>query len=185
MKFGYIRLSRAGPSLDAQIVALRRAGIPPAGIRVDDHTGGPPYPFEERALLIYSLKPGDELAVAAASRLGVGLDDVLGVLSEVARRGASVFEADKGRRLAWHPDAAEVVDFAREASKVTRLEVVAKMQRRRQQSDRLGGPRQKLDPERMERARRLWLDPSIPGQDIASEMQVSVRTLYRHFGERF
>lgn len=184
MKLGYVRLSPAGPPLEYQLAAQRNAGVHPSMIMLDDHRSGAPYAFEGRSLLLFSLKTGDELVVAAASRLGVGLDDVLGVLAEVARRGASVFDVEADRRFTWHPDAAGIVDFARQATSAVRLEVVAKMQRGRVLSERLGGPRLKLEGDRLERARRLWEDPSNPAEAIAGEMGVSVRTLYRRFGNR-
>lgn len=184
MKLGYVRLSRAGPSLEDQLAAQRNAGVPSSMIMMDDHRGSAPYSFESRSLLLHSLKPGDELVVAAASRLGVGLDDVLGFLADVARIGATVFDAETGQRFNWHPDAAGIVDFARRATSGTRLEVIAKMQRSRETSEHLGGPRPKLDGELMERARKMWGDPSLSARDIADELEVSVRTLYRHLGDR-
>ena len=184
MKLGYVRLSIAGPPLDTQLAAQRSAGVHPSKIMIDDHLSGAPYAFEGRSLLLFSLKSGDEIVVATASRLGVGLDDVLGVLAEVARRGASVFDVETGARLILHPDAAEIVNFARRATSGIRLEAVAKMQRGRVASDRLGGPRLKLEGDRLERARRLWEDPSVPAQVIAEEFEVSVRTLYRRLGDR-
>ncbi len=184
MKLGYVRLSVAGPSLDSQLAAQRSAGVHPSKIMIDDHQAGAPYAFEARSMLLFSMKSGDELVVAAASRLGVGLDDVLGVLAEVSRRGASVFDVETGQRSVWHPDAAGIVDFARRATSGIRLEVVAKMQRGRVLSERLGGPRPKLEGDRLERARRLWEDPVIPAHAIADEFEVSVRTLYRRLGDR-
>lgn len=70
----------------------------------------------------------------------MGLDDVLGFLADVARIGATVFDAETGQRFTWHPDAAGIVDFARRATSGTRLEVIAKMQRNRETSEHLGGP---------------------------------------------
>lgn len=184
MKLGYVRLSRAGPTLDAQLSAQRDAGVPPSMIMMDDHRGSAPYSFESRSLLLHSLKSGDELVVAAASRLGVGLDDVLGFLAEVSRLGATVFDAETGQRFTWHPDAAGIVDFARRATSGTRLEVIAKLQRNREASERLGGPKLKLEGELMERARRMWSDPTLSVPDIADELKVSTRTLYRRLGDR-
>ena len=189
MRRGYIRLSKAGPSLEVQQAALRSAGI-------DDFSQyGPVYvdeipvrrsakPLPQRFEAIRSLEPGDELVVASAARLGTTAGDVLAVFQEIGQKGAVVFDAETGKTVQWHPDAIQAIEYAQRAESANRKEISAKMRRRRVETDRLGGPSVKGWKVPVKRAKELWDDDKLSAAYVAEQVGVSVPTLYRRLGDR-
>lgn len=189
MKRGYIRLSKAGPSLADQQKALAGAGIGDfsegSSIFVDQipkRGGRSNWPSRDRA--IRSLDPGDVLVVSSAARLGTSVSDVLGVLLAVGERRASVFDVEIGRMIAWHPDALSVVEYAQRAEQENRKEVAATARAAQAETGRFGAAPKKLDGEVLAEAKRLWADPALSGAEVAERVGVNVRTLYRRLGER-
>lgn len=189
MKRGYIRLSKAGPSLEDQQKALERAGInnfsEGVSVFVDPplKRGDPPT-WLGRTKAIQSLRPGDELVVSSASRLGTTMSDVLGVLRAVGERQASILVADSGHKVAWHPDALAAVEFAQGAELENRREVAATARAAQAATGRVGGAPKQLHGEALEKAKRLWADQSLSAAEVAERVGVTTRTLYRRLGER-
>ena len=186
MKRGYIRLSRAGPPLEAQQDALRRAGIEDfkrvfVDVIVPGRRGGV-LPEREKAIL--KLLSGDYLVVANAGRLGTSQADVLATLEKVGQRNAAVLDAETGETIRWHPDVVRVLAFAQRAEGVNRKEVAAKMSQQRAATGRLGGAPPKNWKVSEEAARGLWNDLSRSVESVAEEVGVSVPTLYRRLGQR-
>lgn len=189
MKRGYIRLSRAGPSLEVQKEALRSAGI------TDFSEFGPVYVDEipkgrritglpERDAAIRSLLPGDELVVASASRLGTSASDVLAAIQRIGAKEAVILDAETGETISWHPDALKVAEYARRAERANRSEITAKMSLKRAESGKLGGAPTKKWKVSQKRAREMWNDPTRSASEVAELVGISVPTLYRRFGER-
>ncbi|WJS87210.1 recombinase family protein [Paracoccus sp. TOH] len=189
MRRGYIRLSKAGPSLKEQQDALASAGIDnftdfgPVYVDVIPR-GRPAEALPNRRHAIISLEPGDELVVASAARLGTSAVDVLEALAEIGRRGASVFDVEQSQLVSWHPDALPVLEFASRAEAQGRKEVAAKMRRARVESGMIGGQPAKLKGALLAKARSLWADPRMSAAEVSEEVGVSVRTLYRHLGDK-
>lgn len=189
MRRGYIRLSKAGPSLEDQQEALRSVGV-------DDFSEfGPVYvdliargsrigDLPERARAIQSLEPGDELVVSNAARLGTTLADVLAVLQEVGRQDAVVLDVETGETIRWHPDAMAVVGFAQRADRYNRQEIAAKMRKERVASGQLGSRPVKEWNMTEKAARLLWADLTKTAAEVAAQVGASVPTLYRRLGDR-
>lgn len=189
MRRGYIRLSRAGPTLEDQQRALQSAGI------VDFTEYGPVYvdgisagrragELPERMSALRSLEAGDELVVASAARLGTTLADVVAVLQEVGKREACVFDVETGQTIRWHPDATAVVAFAQRADSENRREITAKMRKERVASGRLGSRPVKEWKMSEKAARLLWKDLTKSAAEVAEQVGASIPTLYRRLGER-
>lgn len=189
MRRGYIRLSKAGPTLEEQQKALKSAGV------VDFSEYGPVYvdviaggrragELPERTSALRSLEAGDELVVASAARLGTTLADVVAVLQEVGKREACVFDVETGQTIRWHPDATAVVAFAQRADSENRREITAKMRKERVASGRLGSRPVKEWKMSEKAARLLWKDLTKSAAEVAEQVGASIPTLYRRLGER-
>lgn len=187
---GYIRLSKAGPSLEDQQKALAQAGI------VDFSAHGPVYvdniprsraapSFPQREYAIRSLVRGDRLVIACASRIGISSADILATLTAIAENGAQLCDAETGQTIEPTPEALQALRFAERAESDNRKETAAKMRQQRVATGRLGGAPEKLTGELLAEARELWKDHKFSVSQIAERTGISRRTLYRHLGERF
>lgn len=189
MRLGYIRLSRAGPTRSEQEAALRAAGL-------DDFSAdGPVYvdaeprkrtpPGEDatpaRSAAIHALRPGDELVIATASRIGATRADVLAALAAVTRAGAAVFDASAGATVRYHQDAAAAIAFAERAESEGQRERAA---RARKGITRRAGPQPALTGKQLKEAEKLWTNPETSARQVADATGASVRTLYRRFGPK-
>lgn len=189
MKYGYIRLSKTGPSLKEQRSALSLVGFPEAGpIFVDEIPKGRSKPdhdaLPQRSEAIRSLSANDELVIANAARLGTSVADILAALVAVGQKRASIFEVATGATIRWHPDAQEAVAFIERAESNQRREVTAKMRATKVAMGMLGGAPVKLTGESLKEAERLWANPELTAAQVAEKTGVSERTLYRKLGER-
>lgn len=189
MRRGYIRLSKAGPSLESQQAALRSAGLDDFSeygpVYVDQVVGGRrASELPERENAVRSLEPGDELVVSSAARLGTSVSDVVAVLQEVGRKDAAVFDVETGAVIRWHPDALQVIEYAQRADSANRKEIAEKMRQKRVATGRLGGAPGRKWKVSEKRAQELWDDLSRSNQSVAEEVGTSVPTLYRRLGER-
>lgn len=185
MRRGYIRLSKAGPSLSEQQELLRGAGVD-----VED-ASGPVYVDQaedkarsQRGSAIRSLREGDELVIATASRLATTKLEALAVLEQIGRRGAALLIADSEQRVTWQPEAESAIAFAVAAEEEARHEVAAAMRRRKAEVGARSGPVPKLTGKKAERAKLIWLDSTISGAEAAAKIGISVPTLHRMFGPR-
>lgn len=189
MRRGYIRLSKAGPSLEDQQKALANAGIddfseygPVYVDEVPKRRNAPTLP--QRFQAIRSLEAGDELVVSSASRLGTSAGDVLDAMRAIAERRAALYDAETGETVVWHPDATKVIEFARRAEGENRKEIAAKMRHSREASGKIGGAPEKLSGAALKEAKRLWADATLSSAQVAEQIGVNVRTLYRRLGDR-
>ncbi|MCA1490739.1 recombinase family protein [Ensifer sp. NBAIM29] len=188
MRRGYIRLSKAGPSLEDQQKALASAGIDdfseygPVYVDVIPKHNQPTLP--QRLEAIRSLEAGDELVVASASRLGTSTGDVLDAMKAIGDQKAALFDAETGETVIWHPDTAKVIEFARRAEGENRREIAAKMRRARVTSGKVGGAPERFGAEALAEAEKLWADPKLSSSEVARLTGINVRTLYRRLGDR-
>ena len=191
-KCGYIRLSKAAPSLKEQQAALRSVGLTDFSdegpVFVDEPPRRRPKPGEDplaqRRMAIVSIGPGDELVIASAARLGTSPSDVLAALVEIARRGGAVYDVEAGKPIRWHPDALDAIEFVQRAETGQRREVTTKMRAKKVAIGALGGAPVKLEGEALAEAKRLWADPAFSAAQVAEKAGVTERTLYRRLGER-
>jgi DNA invertase Pin-like site-specific DNA recombinase len=131
-QFGYMSTKSAATSIKQQREAMRAAGF-----NLDD-------PLErvfcdDRAFAIAALDKGDELVVATAACLGTVASDVLGVLRDVAARGAAIRILDDNAILSFPPEAEAALDAAMKADHANRKSRIAEMRKARRESGKMGG----------------------------------------------
>jgi DNA invertase Pin-like site-specific DNA recombinase len=88
MRIGYARVSTADQDHSTQDARLRTAGC--EVIRSEKASGKSLAGRDELAAIIEFLRPGDELVVVKLDRLGRSTRDVLNLVHELEKRGASL-----------------------------------------------------------------------------------------------
>lgn len=193
-RIGYIRLSRAGPSLEAQKEALRyaagkigkiQATFIEAARNSDVGSSAPRTSdcFPERTAAIKSLRPGDHLVVATPSRIGTNKGDVLKALEAIGAQGAMLYVESLERSFAWTLALAE---FTALVAKDKNVLVAEKMRTRKAETGARSGPKPKLveGTPRWDQAKADWANPKRKPEAVAKKFGVSVPTLYRRFGPK-
>lgn len=179
---GYARVSTSGQLVDRQLRALTDAGC----IRVfSDKLSGRTADRPELAACLEYLRPGDTLVVPSLDRLSRSLQDLIGLVADLRRRGVgfrSLHEAldttTPGGRLVFHVFAA-LAEFIRELIVEGTREGLDAARARGQ---RLGRP-PALTPEQVCQARQLLTAPDNSVASIARLLGVSRSTLYAHLPE--
>lgn len=184
MKYGYICISKVGPSKAQQQSALTEAGADKFIVDdIQEVKGSKRLALAERTKLLDLLDKGDQVLVSSAARVGTSPGDILEFMQEVHARGAVILDLETGETITWHPDAAPAIEFVKRAELGQRSEIARKMNRRRAETGNMGAPR-KLTDEGLEEARELWKDPSLTVAEIAKRVGVVPRTLYRRLEPR-
>ena len=91
-RIGYARVSTADQDLDTQRAKLKAEGC--EIVRAEKGSGGSLDGRTELATVLEFMRPGDELVVTRLDRLGRDTRDVLNIVHECERRGASVTVLD-------------------------------------------------------------------------------------------
>jgi len=174
---GYARVSTRDQNLDRQIDALDAEGC----VRVfSDKKSGKTAVRPELERALDFMRPGDTLVVASLDRLSRSLQDLIGIVAELRRRGVgfrSLHEqldtTTPGGRLVFHVFAA-LAEFIRELIVEGTLEGLDAARAR----GRVGGRPSVMTPEKLAAARALLPDNSISA--IARIVGVSRGTIYAH-----
>lgn len=89
--YAYARVSTDTQSLESQLLALTKAGIPADRTAVDDAVSGTVPALERPGMqdLLSHVRKGDTVVAYSLSRLGRSTLDVLGLLQELERRGVA------------------------------------------------------------------------------------------------
>jgi DNA invertase Pin-like site-specific DNA recombinase len=179
---GYARVSTSGQLLDRQLRALTEAGC--MKVFADKLSGRTADRLELTACLEY-LRAGDTLVVPSLDRLSRSLQDLIGLVAELRRRGVgfrSLHEAldttTPGGRLVFHVFAA-LAEFIRELIVEGTREGLDAARARGQ---RLGRP-PALTADQIRQARQLLTSPGNSVSSIARLLGVSRSTLYAHIPE--
>ncbi|KIU30447.1 resolvase [Methylobacterium radiotolerans] len=117
-RIGYARCSAQDQSLDVQIARLQAEGCQP--IRSEKVSGASRDGRTELAAILDFIRPGDELCVLRADRLGRDTRDVLNIVHELDQRGAYLTVLDP--HLTTRGETGRIV--------LTVLGMVAEMERR-------------------------------------------------------
>ena len=157
---GYARVSTRDQNLDRQIDALDAEGC----VRVfSDKKSGKTAVRPELERALDFMRPGDTLVVASLDRLSRSLQDLIGIVAELRRRGVgfrSLHEqldtTTPGGRLVFHVFAA-LAEFIRELIVEGTLEGLDAARAR----GRVGGRPSVMTPEKLAAARALLPDNSI------------------------
>ena len=166
----------AATSIKDQKDALRSAGFdlddPHDRVFVDN-----------REYAIAALDSGDELVVATAACLGTVASDALGVIRDVAARGASVRVLDGETLLSFGPDAQAALDVAMSADHDNRKARIAAMRKAGRAQGKTGGKapvewgeKQIKEVERLESQGKTR-------NEIAKALNISRATLMRRLRE--
>lgn len=174
---GYARVSTRDQNLDRQIDALEAAGC----VRIfSDKKSGKTSARPELDRALDFMRPGDTLVVASLDRLSRSLQDLIGMVAELRRRGVgfrSLHEqldtTTPGGRLVFHVFAA-LAEFIRELIVEGTREGLDAARAR----GRVGGRPSVMTPEKLAAARSLLPDNSISA--IARIVGVSRGTIYAH-----
>jgi DNA invertase Pin-like site-specific DNA recombinase len=181
-RIGYARVSTSGQLLDRQMRALTEAGC----LRTfADTQSGKTADRPELAACLDYLRPGDTLVVPSLDRLSRSLQDLIGLVAELRRRGvgfSSLHEAldttTPGGRLVFHVFAA-LAEFIRELIVEGTHEG---LEAARARGVRLGRP-PAMTPEQVRHARDLLARPDNSVASIARLLGVSRSTLYKYVPE--
>lgn len=186
----YILVTKLGPTENEQRALIRKAVKLSTRDEeyVDDLTE--PYrrkdkPLEQRAVAIGHMRAGDLLVVASPGALGIGRDDVLGVLLQMARSGHGIIDASSGKTIHWTPEVADAVEFLDRAI-LERKRGAAENARKAKMA--LTGtfiPIKKALLVTEAQARQMWYDPArYSAKEVAETCGVTIRTLYDRFEGR-
>lgn len=170
---GYIRTTKAGPSIERQRGMLLTAGIGESG----------PVFIDDRDAAIASLLSGDTLVVATAACLGTTASDVLTALAAIGAAGASVMDAEANERIIWHPDAQRVAEFANRADSQNRQAIAAKMRKARALSGHLGQEPIPWDKEKLSDLMDMLASGILTRKQMADSLGISRSTLQRKLRE--
>lgn len=188
MKIGYIRESASGPTLAEQQNALRSAGIVDfssgSPVYTDKRRKGPAAATVERDKMLRALRPGDVVMIAKASRLGTSRADVMAVLADITKRGATLHDIEAREDVQLHPDAMRAIAFADRADSGARREQLARMRSRKVALGAVGGRPEILKGKAKAAAAVAWADLTKTAAQVADEFNVGARTLYRLFGPK-
>lgn len=177
MLIGYARVSTQDQSLELQRQALTKAGCQKI---FEDHTSGTRLERPGLAKLRDILRQGDVLVVWKLDRLGRSVKQLVDLTAELHQQGIefksltdSIDTNTPSGRFFFHV-MASLAEMERELIvERTRagLEVAKQLGRR-------GGRKPKMTSSKIESAKKL-LASGVPPKDVASNLGVSVPTLYR------
>lgn len=176
MIIGYARVSTTDQTCSLQLDALSRAGCE----RVyQESVSGVAKERPELAKCLDALRAGDTLTVWRLDRLGRSLKDLMVIISDLEERGVglrSLTEAidttTAGGKLIFHIFAS-LAEFERNLIK-ERTKAGLQAARAR---GRHGGRPVKLNPNQVQKARAMLLDPMISKTEVAKHFNVTRATL--------
>jgi DNA invertase Pin-like site-specific DNA recombinase len=177
MLIGYARVSTQDQNLELQIEALQKAGCKKI---FEDRMSGSQAERPGLAQARDGLRPGDTLVVWKLDRLGRSVKHLVDLVGELQKQGIqfesltdSIDTGTASGRFFFHV-MASLAEMERELIvERTRagLEVARKL-------GRTGGRKRKMTDGKIKAARKL-LASGVPARDVASNLGVSVPTLYR------
>ena len=179
MKIGYARVSTSDQHLDLQRDALTAAGCEKI---FEDTASGAKAERIGLADALQFARKGDTIVVWKLDRLGRSLKHLIETVNDLHARGigfASVQESidttTSGGKLIFHVFGA-LAEFERELIR-ERTNAGLKAARARGKN---GGRPQKLTPEKIEMAKAMVKDTSIPIMTICKQLGITKPTLYRY-----
>ena len=177
MLIGYARVSTQDQSLDLQTEALVKAGCKKI---FEDKISGSHAERPGLAKLQEALREGDTLAVWKLDRLGRSVKHLVDLVGDLHKRGVqfkSLTDAiDTGTasgRFFFHV-MASLAEMERELT-IERTQAGLRVAR---QLGRVGGRKRQMTESKIKSAKKL-LASGVPPRDVASNLGVSVPTLYR------
>ncbi|SEL92142.1 Site-specific DNA recombinase [Roseivivax marinus] len=178
MILGYARVSTEGQSLEAQLDALRAAGVE----RIfSEKISGSKRARPELDKLIDQLRPGDVVSVTKYDRLSRSLQDLLSIVEAIRAKGAGfrslaedIDTTTSAGRLIFHVFAS-IAQFERERISERTREGLASARK----LGRIGGRPPALTHQQREEVRRLRDEEGRRVAEIARLFEVSPNTVRR------
>ena len=180
---GYARVSSNGQELQLQLDALKKAGVAKAEVFTDKVSGSKAArPGLEKCL--QQLKPGDTLLVWRLDRLGRSIRHLIDLVADLHQRGVrfkslcdgAIDTTTASGELIFHVFSALAQFERRLIVERTNAGLTAARSR-----GRLGGrpPVPAADP-RVQTAKKMHADKTMPVADICRTLRISRPTLYRY-----
>jgi len=177
MQIGYARVSTKDQNLHLQREALDKAGCNKI---YEDKARGTKAPRKGLNLALEVLREGDSLVVWKLDRLGRNVKDLVTMVGELEQRGIhfksltdNIDTSSTAGRFFFHV-MASLAQMERELL-VERTRAGLDAARKR---GRIGGRKRAMTDSKLQSAKRLLAD-GIPHKDVASNLGVSIPTLYR------
>ena len=166
MDRAYVRERKGGVTPDEQVAALasvvETTGThPPVYVDLLKPAKKSKVPLPARGNAVNSLRRGDRLWVYDLPTLGTGFDDILAAMAAIGKKGATLgVLAPEQEEHTWQPDAADLVQKAREAASVLKSDV-----HKRARAKHLGAP-SKWSPDVDKAAREGWSNPALTAPQV-------------------
>ncbi len=180
MLIGYGRVSTQDQNLDLQIDALKKAGCEDRYIYTDMASGAKSERMGLNQMLGY-LRRGDTVVVWKLDRLARSLKHLIELIADFEKRGIgfrslqeNIDTKTASGKLFLHIFGA-LAEFERE---LIRERTLAGLKAAAQRG-RKGGRPKAMNPQKIEQARALYREKSIPVMEICKTLGVSKGTLYR------
>lgn len=177
MQVGYARVSTKAQNLDLQREAIAQAGCDKI---YEDKASGTKASRKGLDLALEVLREGDSLVVWKLDRLGRNVKDLVTLVGELEQRGIhfksltdNIDTSSTAGRFFFHV-MASLAQMERELL-VERTRAGLDAARKR---GRVGGRKRAMTDSKLQSAKRLLAD-GVPSKDVASDLGVSVPTLYR------
>ena len=187
----YLLVTKNGPTADEQLALIRKAVKLTTQDEIYTDNVSERYrrkdtPLKDREVAIKQLRSGDTLVVATPGSLGIGRDDIRGVLLQLARTGHALIDASSGKAVRWTEEVADAVEFLDRATLERRQKAAQTAREVQMALGRTYIPEEKPLAINEEQVRLMWFDrvryPS--RREIADKAGVSDRTLHTRFGPR-
>lgn len=178
-RFSYIRPTKAR-SEEEQRATLNGMQFDEEYVEAKPKRDAPPPSYWWKKL-VQACRPGesDEVHVSHAGVIADSMEVAIERLGELTARETALVVASSGKRYLWHPDAALAMEVAAEIVREARVEAgrrggakFAKMQAEKRAAEEA----------KWEEAKRLWLDTSIPVEDVYAYTKLTRNQLYQRFG---
>lgn len=187
----YRLVTKNGPSADEQLALIRKTVKLTRQDEIYTDDVSEKYrrkdaPLTDRAVALKQLRAGDVLVVATPGCLGIGRDDIRGVLMQLSRGGHAVIDASSGKMVRWTEEVADAVEFLDRAILERRQKAAATAREVQMALGRTYIPEEKPLAISKEQVELMWYDRvRYPSRKAIAEMAgVSDRTLHTRFGPR-
>lgn len=186
MDRGYVRERRGGAVPAAQVAELawvvETTGThPPVYIDILKPAKKSKVPLPARGNAINSLRPGNRLWVYDLATLGTSFDDIMAAMAAIGKKGATLgVLMPEQEEHTWHPDAAGLVQKAREAAATLKSDV-----HKRARLKHLGAPSKWGLPGVAAAALEGWKNPALTAPEVPAYVlektgvQISERLIWQ------
>lgn len=185
MDRGYVRERKGGATPDEQVAALASVvetsgSHPPVYVDMLKPAKKSKVPLPARGNAVNSLRSGNKLWVYDLATLGTSFDDIIDAMAAIGKKGATLgVLMPEQEEHTWSPDAADLVQKAREAASVLKSDV-----HRRARAKHLGAP-PKWTPEVAKAALEGWKNPALTAPEVPAYVlektgvQISERLIWQ------